>query len=134
MKQTKFVEGYLVSNNAKQSAINAGYPEKTAASVGWQLLKNPRILEHLDSLRTKLSSKLSKDAYIDKALQSFERLEITEPNAPRFYEIAGKSLGYIGNNNDSKPNQTLNLTQINISGNETQAQLWELARKMLGNE
>jgi len=132
-KQRKFVESYLVTNNAKQSAINAGYPEKTSAAVGWQLLKNHKILAEIDSCRTKLRSKITKESYIDKALETFEKLDITEPNAPRFYDIAGKALGYLGNN-EQKTSQTLNITQINVSGNETQTELWELTRKLLGND
>lgn len=130
-KQLKFVESYLVTNNAKESAIIAGYPEKNAASMGWQLLKSPKVLTELNAMRTQLRSKMTKENYIDKALDSFEKLDITEPNAPRFYDIAGKALGYIGANN--APVSVTNNTQINISGTESGAQLWEMTRKLLGN-
>ena len=112
-KQIKFVESYIVNGQGKLSAVNAGYPESQAASIGWQLLKNPKILTAIDSCRTKLRANFTKENYIDKALDTFEKLDITEPNSPRFYDIAGKALGYIGNGTDNK--SITNNTQINIA-------------------
>ena len=133
-KQRKFVESYLVTNNAKQSALNAGYPDnKNTSSLAWQLLKSPKILAELDSCRTKLRGTITKDAYIDRAMKSFESLDITEPNAPRFYDIAGKALGYIGASGQPQiTNQTLNITNINHDA--SQADQWALARKLIGND
>ncbi len=132
IKQTKFVECYLASNNARQSAINAGYPEKNSASMGWQLLKSPKILEKLNQSRTQIRSSITKESYIDKALETFEKLDITEPNSPRFYDLAGKALGYINNNQDQRPNQSLT---INVSSDQLssgQSNVWENTRKLLG--
>ena len=42
-KQQRFVEEYLIDLNATQSAIRAGYSEKTAYSVGHENLKKPEI-------------------------------------------------------------------------------------------
>lgn len=44
-KQARFVEEYLVDLNATQSAIRAGYSEKTAGQQGFELLKKPEIQE-----------------------------------------------------------------------------------------
>lgn len=132
-KQKKFVESYLVSNNAKESAIIAGYPSKNAASLGWQLLKSPKVLEQLNLSRAKIRATITKDKYIDTALEAFESLDKTEPNAPRFYDIAGKALGYIGATSpNTTTNNTLNIT--NISADATQAQVWEQTRRLIGNE
>lgn len=120
--------------NATQAAIKAGYSEKSAAQIGWQLLRKPKIAAEVETWRSKKKEELSKTDYIDLAIKDYRSLEATEPNKPRFLDIAGKALGYIGATQDTKPNQTLNLTQINISGTESQAQLWELTRKLLGNE
>lgn len=133
VKQEKFVQSYLINGSASVSAINAGYPAKTAASMGWQLLKNPKILHALDSLRTKVRANISKETFVDKAMDCFEKLEITEPNKPRFLDIAGKVLGYIGTN--SAP--ITNNTQINIRAdvlNMTTSAKWDALRSLLESE
>ena len=134
-KQNRFVQSYLVNNDASLSAKNAGYPAKTSASMGWQLLKNPKILNALDSCRTKIRSSITKETFIDKALEKFETLADTEPNSPRFLDIAGKALGYIGNNYDSRPNQTLNITLNKTEVNAMQlTDKWTALRALLESE
>lgn len=44
-KQQRFVEEYAVDRNATQAAIRAGYSEKTAAAIGFENLRKPKILE-----------------------------------------------------------------------------------------
>ena len=50
-KQKLFAESYARSNNATQSAIQAGYSEKTAYSQGNRLLKKVEILNYVRSLQ-----------------------------------------------------------------------------------
>jgi len=133
VKQSIFVESYVVTSNAKEAAICAGVPEKSAASYGWQLLKNHKILTALDAYRAKLRNVVTKESYIDKALDTFERLEITEPNSPRFYDIAGRALGYIGNTNTPT---TVNNVQINVNEVKIMSpgEKWNALRSLLENE
>ena len=49
-KQKKFCDEYLIDLNATQSAIRAGYSEKTAYSQGQRLLKNVEIQEYIREL------------------------------------------------------------------------------------
>ena len=42
-KQQRFVDAY--DGNATQAALAAGYSKKTAASIGWENLKKPQIIE-----------------------------------------------------------------------------------------
>ena len=49
-KQKLFCEEYAKTKNATQSAINAGYSEKTAGVIGFENLKKPQIQEYLESL------------------------------------------------------------------------------------
>jgi phage terminase small subunit len=42
-KQQKFVQEYLIDLNASQAAIRAGYSEKMAGRIGFQLLEKTRI-------------------------------------------------------------------------------------------
>ncbi|WP_373755898.1 terminase small subunit [Jeotgalibaca porci] len=43
IKQRKFIDEYIISGNATQSAKNAGYSGKTAYSQGQRMLKNVEI-------------------------------------------------------------------------------------------
>ena len=129
-KQERFVQAYIVNGSSSLSAVNAGYPAKTAASVGWQLLKNPKILHALDSLRTKARANITKESFIDKAMEKFEKLEDTEPNSPRFLDIAGKALGYLGNNAPTTVNNHLTLNKIEVNALPPAAK-WDALRNML---
>ena len=42
-KQQRFVAEYLVDLNATQAAIRSGYSAKTAAEIGYELLRKPQI-------------------------------------------------------------------------------------------
>ena len=42
-KQTRFIAEYLIDLNATQAATRAGYSQKTAASIGEELLRKPEI-------------------------------------------------------------------------------------------
>jgi phage terminase small subunit len=54
IKQHKFVNYYIESNNAEQSAIKAGYSAKTARSISGQLLAKPRIREMIEQYKQTL--------------------------------------------------------------------------------
>lgn len=47
-RQQLFCEEYLKDPNATQAAINAGYSEKTAFSIGCENLKKPNIKEYIE--------------------------------------------------------------------------------------
>ncbi|RID91195.1 terminase small subunit [Gemmobacter lutimaris] len=42
-KQRAFAKEYLIDLNATQAAIRAGYSERTAGQIGYELLKKPEI-------------------------------------------------------------------------------------------
>lgn len=48
VKQSKFINEYVISGNATQSAIKAGYSKKTAGVIGDENLKKPYIREAID--------------------------------------------------------------------------------------
>lgn len=52
--QRRFVEEYCVDFNASRAARDAGYSEKTAGQIGFELLRNPKISgaidEYLDAM------------------------------------------------------------------------------------
>jgi len=50
-KQKSFCEEYILDNNAAQSAIRAGYSEKTARAIGAKLLTKVDIRNYIASMR-----------------------------------------------------------------------------------
>ena len=46
-RRKHFADEYIISKNATKSAINAGYSEKTAYSIGQKLLKKVEISEYI---------------------------------------------------------------------------------------
>lgn len=58
-KQKRFCEEYLIDLNATQSAIRAGYSEKTAFSIGCENLIKPNIQEYILELQQNKSKELN---------------------------------------------------------------------------
>lgn len=56
LKQKKFADEYLICSNATESAIKAGYSEKTAYSIGQRLLKKVEVKVYIDEKLKKLES------------------------------------------------------------------------------
>ena len=106
-KQAKFIASYQLNHNSTESAINAGYSVKTAPQAGCRMLKNPKIIKELEAWRVKKSKEYSKEDLVDKCMQDYSAVAVEEANRPRFIELTAKLLGHIGNNQDTRPNQTL---------------------------
>lgn len=133
-KQERFIASYKLTGNATESAINAGYSAKNAAPQGCRLMKDPEILAEIETWRASKAKTLTKEDFVDKALRDYEETPLIEANRPRFLELAGKGAGILGNQSSQNAQTINNLTQINISGGESQPQLWDLTRKLLGND
>ena len=61
-KQQKFCDEYLISGNATQAAIKAGYSSKTAKSIGQRLLTYVDLKQYIESELDKLHSVKIADA------------------------------------------------------------------------
>lgn len=61
-KHRLFVAEYLKDHNATQAAIRAGYSEKSAASIGEELLRKPEIRDAVDRALAKVEDKAIVDA------------------------------------------------------------------------
>lgn len=61
-KKQRFCDEYLISFNATQAAIKAGYSEKTAYSQGQRLLKNVEVKAYLDEQKERIHSEKTADA------------------------------------------------------------------------
>lgn len=56
-KQKRFCDEYVIDLNATQSAIRAGYSEKTAGSIGNNLLKKVEIQNEINAINNERSAK-----------------------------------------------------------------------------
>lgn len=61
-RQAMFVQEYLVSFNATQAAIGAGYSEKTARAIGSENLKKPAIAAEIAHGKARRMKRLEKGA------------------------------------------------------------------------
>lgn len=78
-KQLQFCREYLIDFNATQSAIRAGYSEKTAYSIGVENLKKPEIQQEIERLQNERNQRLDVDAdYVLKRLVEVDKLDILD--------------------------------------------------------
>ncbi len=80
-RQISFCLAYAGSGNATQSAIEAGYSEKTAYSAGQRLLKNVEVQNYLKELKEQnASNKIADAKEMQEVLTSIIRQEMEEEN------------------------------------------------------
>ena len=58
-RQIKFCENYVVSLNATQSALSAGYSKKTSAKIAYKLLVNIGIQQYIQDLKEDASGTIN---------------------------------------------------------------------------
>lgn len=80
IKQKMFADEYLVCLNATESAIKAGYSEKTAYSIGQRLLKKVEVKNYIDEHLKKLEDEKIADVrevmeHLTKVLRGQEQEE-----------------------------------------------------------
>jgi len=73
-QQQRFVEEYLIDLNATQAAIRAGYSEKTADSIGLQLLRKTQVAEAIADAKAERSEQTQIDAENLTLKKRLERL------------------------------------------------------------
>lgn len=66
-QQKLFIDEYLRGRkkNATQAAIRAGYSEKSASSLAYQLLQNPRVLQYLEQREREIIEELQAEFVFD---------------------------------------------------------------------
>ena len=76
IKQKKFADEYIISGNATESAIKAGYSERYAGQNADKLLKNTNVRAYIDERMQKLEDKaIAKQDEILRYLTSVMRGE-----------------------------------------------------------
>lgn len=82
LKQQRFADEYIISGNATEAAIKAGYSKRTARSIGQENLTKPDIKTYIDGrLEALQSEKVADQQEIMEFLTSVMRGEVTEPMA-----------------------------------------------------
>lgn len=80
LKQQRFADEYIITGNATQSAIKAGYSQKYANTNASKLLQNTTIKIYIDERLAKLESeKIATQEEVLQYLTSVMRGEKTEP-------------------------------------------------------
>ena len=80
-KQKRFADEYIISGNATQAAIKAGYSKKTAAVIGTENLIKPNIKNYIDKRLEELKSERTADAqevleYLTSVMRGNETEEV----------------------------------------------------------
>ena len=81
LKQQRFADEYIISGNATEAAIKAGYSKKTARSIADENLTKPDIKTYIDEKLKELSDKKIADqqevlAYLTSVLRGETQSEI----------------------------------------------------------
>lgn len=81
-KQKRFADEYIITGNARKSAIKAGYSEKTASETGYENLKKPHILKYIEKKleNHEIDVKLRQKQVLDYAVRVLNEEE-TEDHA-----------------------------------------------------
>lgn len=80
-KQKRFADEYIISGNATQAAIKAGYSKKTAAVIGTENLIKPNIKSYIEERLEELKSERTADAqevleYLTSVMRGNETEEV----------------------------------------------------------
>ena len=60
-KQRRFIDEYIISGNATQAAIKAGYSKKTAAVTATENLRKPNIKAEIEKRNAEIQSEKTAD-------------------------------------------------------------------------
>ena len=92
LKQQKFADEYIISGNATQAAIEAGYSKKTAYQTGAENLRKPQIKSYIDERMKEIESKKSATQqevieYLTSVMRGEHKEEILIGQGQGFQEI-----------------------------------------------
>lgn len=85
-KQKRFCEEYMIDLNATQSAIRAGYSEKTAHSIGFENLIKPEIQDYISELKQSKSEELN----ISQNMVLKELMKIAFGDVKNYFDDLGR--------------------------------------------
>jgi len=128
-KQKRFIDNYLISLNATDAAIKAGYKEKTARSIGCQLLTKLNIRETLDERIKSIEDKTEITVeYVLKGINDLAKNAKSEGARVKAFELLGKHLAMF----TDKVNSTMNVKELTDA--ELEAMIYEFIEEKHGTE
>ena len=114
IKEQKFCDYYLQNGNATESAKKSGYSDKTAAVIGCELLKKPKIKKYVEEQRQILHKESIAKA--DEILRFWSDVLRCEDMPVNFRlkasEFLGKRLNLFDGSDNSKEEQKKALESI----------------------
>lgn len=120
-RQKRFADEYLISLNATQAAIRAGYSEKSAYSQGQRMLKNVEVKAYIDEQLEKIHNEKTADArevleyltavmrgqhteqvlkLVGEGVQEIENIDVAAKERIKAAELIGKRYGLFKDNLD----------------------------------
>ena len=121
-KQQSFVNAYLISGNATQAAIKAGYSKKTAYSQGQRMLKNVEIEKVIQQHKQRMSQET--DISVIQVVKEIRQIALNGKSDHirlRAYDMLMKHLGVYVSTKDIIENLTD--TQLDKLTNELLAKV-----------
>ena len=98
-KERIFADEYIKTTNATQSAIKAGYSEKTASVTGSKMLRKPKVRQYIDAIMNERSKNTIATAdevleYLTKVMNGEEKdafgLDTSIADRTKAAELLGK--------------------------------------------
>lgn len=120
-KQKRFCEEYLISCNATQAAIKAGYSAKTATKIAAENLTKPDIKAYIEERLEQIRSEKTADIkevmeyltsvmrgehteqvlrFVGEGTQKIDNIAVTEKDRLKAAELIGKKYGMFKDNVD----------------------------------
>lgn len=113
-KQRAFTVEYIKDKNATQAAIRAGYSEKTAYSIGVQLLKKLEIMQAVEELQK--AAEVRAGITVEKIVERINHIAEDPGTAPRDRlkadELLGKYLGMFTEKVDIKGSVSTEISKL----------------------
>lgn len=78
-KERRFVDEYLISGNATEAAISAGYAKRSAANTGWRLMRKAEISAAIADRAKAVANKA--DVTAERVLREYARLAFGDPRS-----------------------------------------------------
>ena len=116
-KQEKFCYEYVLHLNATKAAINAGYSEKTAYSIGGENLKKPEIQERIKYMQDNLAETAQLSAL--RVLKEHEKIAFNDEektaDKQKSLDSINNMLGYNAPTKNEYSGDAININFINHS-------------------
>lgn len=78
-KQRLFVDEYLLDLNATQAAIRAGYSNRRATEIGYQLLQRPEVAQAIQAAMAERSKRTEVEAdYVIRRLREIDEMDVLD--------------------------------------------------------